>query len=247
MTPIPLVSVVIPAYNCERFLAAAVETIRRQAHPRIEIIVVDDGSTDGTAAVARALGEGVRCITQPNAGPPAARNRGLELACGDLVGFLDADDLWCEDKLAVQVPRLLADRSIDVVMGKTLILRPPAIPGGDSLGEPTGPPVLLLSLGSSLFRREVFDRVGWFDVNQRMDDDVDWFLRAIEAGARLVPVDHVVQLYRRHEANITNSRQVDQRFFLLAVKKSLDRRRSTPGGVVQPFPAWPEIKGATGG
>jgi glycosyltransferase involved in cell wall biosynthesis len=226
-----LVSAIIPVLNGERFLAAAVESIRRQRYPSIEIIVVDDGSTDGTAALANSL-EGVRCVSQANAGPPAARNRGLELARGELVAFLDADDTWSEDKLEVQVGRLLADPELDVVMGPTQILRPS--------GEPAGPPALLLSLGSALFRRRVFQRVGRFDVGQRMDDDVDWFFRALEAGARLLPIAQVAQYYRRHDKNITNARRDDLRYFLLAIKKSLDRRRSAPSEAASAFPAWPE-------
>jgi glycosyltransferase involved in cell wall biosynthesis len=240
----PRVSTIIPVLNGERFLAAAVASIRRQRYPDVEIIVVDDGSSDGTVAVAEALGDGVRCVSQANAGPPAARNRGLDLADGELVAFLDADDLWSDDKLQVQTTRLLADPDLDVVMGTTQVLRPPAGADPTALGEPAGPPALLLSLGSALFRRRVFDRVGRFDVSQRMDDDVDWFLRAVEAGARVLPVGEVAQFYRRHDRNITNARQADLRYFLLALKKSLDRRRRVPGAEVSRFPAWPPTQGA---
>jgi glycosyltransferase involved in cell wall biosynthesis len=245
MDDLPLVSAIIPVLNGERFLAAAVASIRRQRYPRIEVIVVDDGSTDGTVAVASSLGDGVRCVSQANAGPPAARNRGLELARGNLIAFLDADDLWSEDKLEVQAGRMLADPEVDAVMGTTQIfLRSAAMDDATTLGEPAGPPALLLSLGSALFRREVFDRVGRFDVSQRMDDDVDWFLRALEAGVRVLPLRNVVQYYRRHDRNITNAREEDRRFYLIALKKSLDRRRSAPGQAASAFPAWPETQGA---
>ena len=240
---LPLISVIIPVLNGERFLSAAVESIRRSRYPNLEIIVVDDGSTDGTASVARALGGEVRCVSQANAGPPSARNRGLELSRGELIGFLDADDLWSENKLQVQVGRLLADPELDVVMGTTQVFRPAT--GREDparLGDPIGPPALLLSLGSALFRRQIFDRVGRFDASQRMDDDVDWFLRALELGARILPLSHVVQYYRRHERNITNAREADRRFFLIALKKSLDRRRRVPGEVPMVFPAWPQTR-----
>jgi glycosyltransferase involved in cell wall biosynthesis len=247
MDDLPLVSVIIPVLNGERFLAAAVASIRRQRYPRIEIIVVDDGSTDDTVAVANALGGGLRCVSQANGGPPAARNRGLELASGGLIAFLDADDLWNDDKLEVQAARMLADPELDVVMGTTQVFqRPEAGADATMLGEAAGPPALLLSLGGALFRREVFDRVGRFDVSLRMDDDVDWFLRAVEAGARVLPLANVVQYYRRHGHNITNAREVDRRFFLIALRKSLVRRRSAPGEVASPMPAWPETQGVPG-
>jgi len=248
MDNLPLVSVIIPVLNGERFLAAAVASIRRQRYPRIEIIVVDDGSTDGTVAVARSLGDAVRCVSQANAGAPAARNRGLDLASGDLIAFLDADDLWSEDKLEVQAGQLLADPELDVVMGTTqLFLQQPMEETDETTpGEPAGPPALLLSLGSALFRRTVFDRVGQFDTSQRMDDDVDWFLRALEAGARILPLGNVVQYYRRHDRNITKAREVDRRFYLIALKKSLDRRRNAPGAAASTFPAWPQTPGVPG-
>ena len=237
---LPLISVIIPVLNGEQFLSAAVASIRRQRYPRVEVIVVDDGSTDGTVSVANALGDEVRCVSQANAGPPAARNRGLEMARGQLIGFLDADDLWSEDKLEVQVGPLLADPELDVVMGTTQIFQPVgATVEPETLGDPAGPPALLLSLGSALFRREVFERVGRFDASQHMDDDVDWFFRALEAGARILPLSHVVQYYRRHDRNITNAREADRRFYLIAIKKSLDRRRRGPGGTATAFPAWP--------
>jgi glycosyltransferase involved in cell wall biosynthesis len=99
----PLVSVVIPAYNSERFVDEAIDSVLRQSHQRIEVIVVDDGSTDGTAARVRAYGDRVRYVHQANAGVGAARNRGLALATGDYIAFLDDDDVWQPEKLEVQV------------------------------------------------------------------------------------------------------------------------------------------------
>jgi len=98
-----LVSVVIPAYNSERFVDEAIESVLRQSHQRIEVIVVDDGSTDGTAARVRAYGDRVRYFHQANAGAGTARNRGLALATGDYIAFLDDDDVWQPEKLEVQL------------------------------------------------------------------------------------------------------------------------------------------------
>src|SRR4051794_16299795 len=99
----PLISAVIPTYNYGRFVAGAIDGALAQTYPHVEVIVVDDGSTDDTASiVARYADRGVRYVRQPNAGAAAARNRGLVEACGELIAFCDADDVWTPDKLAVQ-------------------------------------------------------------------------------------------------------------------------------------------------
>lgn len=104
----PLVSVVIPAYNAERFVGEAIDSVLGQSYRRFEVIVVDDGSNDGTAARLRAYRDRVRHVHQANGGVGSARNRGIALATGDYIAFLDADDVWTPDKLAVQVE--IADR-----------------------------------------------------------------------------------------------------------------------------------------
>ena len=102
------ISVVIPVYNCERYLGMAIRSALTQTEPPGEILVVDDGSTDGSAAVARGFGAPVHCLSQPHAGLSAALNRGIERAHGTFLAFLDADDLWMETKLARQFDALAA-------------------------------------------------------------------------------------------------------------------------------------------
>src|SRR5262245_53826716 len=99
----PLVSVVIPAFDAEAFLAETVESVLRQTWRRREVIVVDDGSTDGTPGVVRRFGDAVRYLRQENRGGGAARNAGASAARGDLVSFLDHDDLWAPETLERQV------------------------------------------------------------------------------------------------------------------------------------------------
>jgi glycosyltransferase involved in cell wall biosynthesis len=99
----PTVSVIVPVYNAERYLGEALESVLAQTYSDYEVIVVNDGSTDGSEQVALGFGDRIRYIRQENAGPGAARNRGIELARGELIAFLDADDLWLPGKLAAQV------------------------------------------------------------------------------------------------------------------------------------------------
>jgi glycosyltransferase involved in cell wall biosynthesis len=219
-----LVSVIVPVYNGERFIGEAIDSIRRQRHQALDIIVVDDGSTDGTAEVVRAMGPEVRYVRQANSGPPAARNRGLQLVQGSLIAFLDADDLWTENKLAIQLPLLLSNPSIDIVCGRTQIVLQTGAEGAASL-EHYDEPKQALTLQGSLIRRTVFDRVGHLDQSQRFADDVDWFLRAKDLGVSIVSHPEVTWLYRRHDRNITNQVGTHQDYLAILIKKSLDRRR----------------------
>ena len=216
----PLVSVVIPVFNGERFLREAVQSVLDQDYSPIEIIIVDDGSTDGTATVAASLPETVRYLHQTNQGPAAARNRGIEHAQGSLVAFADADDLWPAAKLGQQLPYLINDPKIDIVLGRIQQVR---------LSEAVGEPAFSVNLGSAIIRKSVFERVGLFDETMRYSEDVDWFMRAREKGAAIATIDAVTLLYRQHEENMTRGKSTSELNVLKALKRSLDRRREHTG------------------
>jgi len=119
MTPFrPSVSVIIPVYNGETFVDEAIDSVIHQKYEPLEIIIVDDGSTDRTAEVIRGYGEKVQYRYQSNTGPAAARNSGLRVASGDVMAFIDADDLWPEGKLALQINRLQQEPTLEVVLGR---------------------------------------------------------------------------------------------------------------------------------
>ena len=225
----PLVSVVIPVFNGERFLREAVQSVLDQKYSPIEIIIVDDGSTDGTAAVARSLGETVRYLHQANQGPAAARNRGIEQAQGGLIAFADADDLWPSGKLEVQLPYLVNDPAIEIVMGRIQQVRLSKTVNGQTHAEEFAEPAFSVNLGSAVIRKSVFERVGLFDESMRYSEDVDWFMRAREAGAAIITIDVVTLLYRQHEENMTRGKSTSQLNVLKALKRSLDRRRERTG------------------
>jgi glycosyltransferase involved in cell wall biosynthesis len=225
----PLVSVVIPVFNGERFLREAVQSVLDQKYSPIEIIIVDDGSTDGTATVARSLGETVRYLHQTNQGPAAARNRGIEHAQGSLIAFADADDLWPSTKLGVQLLYLINDAAIEIVMGRIQQVRLSKTVNGQTQAEEFAEPAFSVNLGSAVIRKSVFERVGLFDETMRYSEDVDWFMRAREAGAAIVTIDAVTLLYRQHEENMTRGKSTSELNVLKALKRSLDRRREQTG------------------
>lgn len=225
----PLVSVVIPVFNGERFLREAVESVLAQQYAPVEIIIVDDGSTDDTATVARSFPETVRYLHQTNQGPAAARNRGIEHAKGSLIAFADADDLWPEAKLGLQLPYLIKDPAIDIVIGRIQQVLLSEAVNGETQSQEFAEPAFSVNLGSAVVRRSVFERVGLFDETMRYSEDVDWFMRARESGATIVTIDAVTLLYRQHEQNMTRGKSTSELNVLKALKKSLDRRRERTG------------------
>jgi glycosyltransferase involved in cell wall biosynthesis len=231
----PLLSVIIPVFNGERFLREAVESVREAVHvldqkySDTEIIIVDDGSTDGTANVARSLPETVHYLYQTNQGPAAARNRGIEHAQGSLIAFADADDLWPTDKLDLQLPYLISDPKIDIVLGRIQQVRLAETVSDQTRAEEFAEPAFSVNLGGAVVRKSVFERVGLFDETMRYSEDVDWFMRAREAGAAIVTIDAVTLFYRQHEQNMTRGKSTSELNVLKALKRSLDRRRERTG------------------
>jgi glycosyltransferase involved in cell wall biosynthesis len=225
----PVVSVIIPVFNGDRFLREAVQTVLAQNYSPLEIVIVDDGSTDSTASVVKSLGEPVRYLHQTNQGPAAARNRGIEQAQGSLLAFADADDLWPGNKLALQLPYLIEDVAVDIVMGRIQQVLLSETEDGKTQAKEFAEPAFSVNLGSAIIRKSVFERVGLFDETMRYSEDVDWFMRAREAGAAIKTIDAVTLLYRQHEQNMTRGKSASELNVLMALKKSLDRRRATTG------------------
>jgi len=224
-----LVSVVIPVFNGERFLREAVQSVLDQKYSSLEIIIVDDGSTDGTATVASNLHGPVRYLRQANKGPGAARNRGIENAQGSLIAFTDADDLWPAGKLELQLPYLMTDATIEIVMGRIQQVLLSGTVSGPTKADEIAEPAFSVNLGSAIIRRSVFDRVGLFDETMRYSEDVDWFMRAREGGAAIMTIDAVTLFYRQHEENMTRGKSPSELNVLKALKRSLDRRRAASG------------------
>jgi tetratricopeptide (TPR) repeat protein/glycosyltransferase involved in cell wall biosynthesis len=223
MSNAPLVSVVIPVCNGERYLADALRSVLDLGLPRVEVIVVDDGSTDGSASLAAGFGEPVRIVRQARAGQGAARNHGLRLAQGDVVGLLDADDRWTPALVTTGLPMLLADSDLGIVQGRIQ-----QFTGRADAVDPLGGPYEYLNLGSALYRRRVFDRVGPFDESPRISEDYDWMLRAFDARVPKRRFPDVVLLYRIHEEAFTHDRSLDEIGMARAHKKAATRRREEP-------------------
>jgi glycosyltransferase involved in cell wall biosynthesis len=219
-----LISVVIPAFNAEAFLTEAIESVLAQDYGPVEVIVVDDGSTDRTAAVASAYP--VECLRQANSGQAAARNAGVAAARGAFVSFLDADDLWRPSKLSTEIAHLQAHPELDYVlvrMQRSLSPGAPWPPGTPASWFKEPQPGTLPS--AALVRRTVLDRIGPFETGFRHGSDTEWQARAADAETRWELLPDVLVEYRIHGNNNSyDNLGMKQEMFEL-LRASLARKR----------------------
>lgn len=222
----PLISVMIPAYEAESYLAEAIESVLAQEHRSVELIVVDDGSTDGTGEVARRYPE-VRYHRQENAGNGAARNAAVERANGSLFAFLDADDRFVPTTLASLVAAFEADPALDVAYAHVREFVSPDITAEQrSRLRPPVDRVAGYLPTNMLMRREAFLAVGSFVTDLRVGTTVDWSARAAERSLRAVLLDDVLFERRLHATNNGIREQAHRGDYVRVVKAALDRRRA---------------------
>lgn len=220
----PLVSVIVPVHNGERYLAPALQSIFDQDYQPFEVIVVDDGSVDKSAEIARSYE--TRYIYQSNQGVAMARNAGVAAARGDLLAFLDQDDLWKPNKLRVQIAYLLSHPQVGYVLaGQRLFLEP-------GISAPVWLKDDLLSKdhpgwlpGTLVVRREVFNQIGDFDPSYSIADDADWFIRAKDAGIPMAILPETLHHKRIHDSNLSSMARLGLLEVVRALKTSVDRQR----------------------
>ena len=221
------ISCILPVYNGERFLGEAIESVLEQGHDGLELIVVDDGSTDRAMEVLAEFGDRVRVFQQDQKGCAAARNLGLREATGSFIAFQDADDLWMPGKLKMQTARFRARPELDLCVGmvQNFWMDDVAEEGEAYAGHRFADPIPAFVLPAMLARKSLFDRVGGFNEALRRGSDADWFLRAREAGAVGEAPDTLVLKRRLHSANLTRGDLASRDSLLESMKASLDRRR----------------------
>ncbi|WP_201352029.1 glycosyltransferase family 2 protein [Hydrogenimonas urashimensis] len=238
----PLVSVIIPTYNAARHLPDAIESILRQEYPNLEIIVVDDGSTDNTEEVLQPYRDLISYHRKENGGPASARNYGLRLARGEFIAFLDADDIWPDDKLARQLAHFRKHPDALIVLGRQRVDYLPdarELAYGDDL---VTEPQICQSMPVALVRREAFDKIGLFDEELIYYEDWDWHLRAREKELKILAYDEVTNIHRRHDANMTHDMRRMSKYAFQMFRKSLKRRRENPN-IKAKLPSYSDLEG----
>lgn len=221
MTETAPVSAIVPLFNGRRFIRQAIDSILGQECKPQEIVVIDDGSTDGGCGHLSNFPE-IRLVRQRNGGEAAARNRGIQESTQPLIAFLDQDDLWLKQKLALQVRALEADPSVDIVFAQHRIF---VEEGASWFRQDLLDKTLTAELpGTVVIRRTVFERIGLYREDMILGSDVDWICRAHDAGIKSQLVEEVLLLRRLHQANSS----IDQGLFtsgLLRVARASVRRK----------------------
>lgn len=232
----PLISVIMPAYNALPYIDQAIRSVLDQDYPNIELIVVDDGSRDGTPELAEQFGDRVKVLRQKNAGPAAARNRGIAESRGDFIAFLDADDVWLPGKASMQVRYLQNHPEVGVVYGDFRHWSPQAD------GTFSKPPLFIsekapfavfpehsgwiynallfdnvVHIITAMLRRSVIEAVGGLDETLPTGEDYDFWLR-ISRQFRADKLDCTIAYYRDHAAGITKTPRKENNEYKVLVK-----------------------------
>ncbi len=231
--PPPLVSAIIPAYNCADTIAEAIASVRAQTWPRIEIVICDDGSTDDTARVVAEVAPDAVYVRQENAGPSAARNTAAAAASGEFLATLDADDCWLPEKTARQLEVLLADATVGAVATNGFAERGRrrqlwTRTDGPRLREMTVQEQLRGDLrpisASMIIRTELFRALGGYDTALTCGEDLDLLCRLVASGHRLLYLNELLYRYVRRSGSITAHTIRERPEDLLRVVARLDPR-----------------------
>ncbi|MEO0999699.1 MAG: glycosyltransferase family A protein, partial [Pseudomonadota bacterium] len=232
------VSVILPVKNGAAHIGAAIESLARQSAGMVgEVLVIDDRSTDGTAALVAELAARhpeIRVLPGPGTGPAAARNVGLAAATGEVIGFIDHDDLWPPEKLAHQLARLNRPPHLDAIGGAVAIFEETEADGQTPVAIGQGDWVYFVNLGALLIRREVLAALDPFDPALIFGEDLDLMLRLIEAGFALRYLPEPTLFYRRHPAQLTsgvNKAKEKEALRQILMRTALRRRRAGLGAL----------------
>ena len=226
----PTVSVIIPVYNCQRYIAESIESALHQTYAAMQVIVVDDSSSDRTLEIAHGFAQ-VQCVSQAHAGAGAARNRGAALARGELLAFLDADDRWPLDKLKRQVEALRRRPDLDMVFGCVEQLHA-GTEWEEQIAQPGRTSSLMPGLipGTMLIRRKAFQRVGEFKTEWKVGEFIDWYGRATDLGLQSACLPDLLLWRRIHTTNQGIVERASRSDYAKVIKACLDRRRISARG-----------------
>lgn len=235
-----LVSVIIPAYNCAKYIDEAVNSVLSQTYPYLEIIVVNDGSTDNTLQIIEKFKDRITIINQAQSGVACARNTGIKSANGDYIAFIDADDYWFKEKIQLQVSYLEKHGDMSAVYSAWKTWTPqngefpqafslaPVITNSDIDQENSGwvyDKLLfdcIIHTSSLLAKKSVLDKIGYFDNDLKIGEDYDLWLR-LSRVTKIDKLSTALSLYRINPESITNKTPLNINYELVVLEQAIDR------------------------
>lgn len=222
------ISVVMSVWNGAAYLREAIDSILNQTYAPVELIVVDDGSTDRTSAIIKEYGDRLRLITQDNSGQAAGLVAGIAVATGQYLAFQDADDIWSLHKLARQ-HAALADARLEAVFCLSEQFVSPELPDADAF-QPRHAIMVGEQASCMLIRRPAFDRIGNFDPSSKTTF-IEWLGRAKQMALRYTVIDEVLHHRRLHASNFGRLfPEVRDKSLLSALRQQIVRSRTRQGG-----------------
>ncbi len=224
----PLISVIVPVYNCDRYLGEAIESILAQTYRPLEVLVIDDGSTDNSAEIAKKFIPHIQYCYKSHSGIAATLNHGIKLSQGDFLAFIDADDLWVNDtKLVSQMNALQKDPNLDLVFGYVQQFISPELAGevtkNIKIDQESRPAYFK---GTLLLKKETFFQVGYFNSDWHLGEFIDWYIRAKELGLEDIVIPEIYLKRRIHTTNIGIKQKQHRNDYVHIIKQSLERKRS---------------------
>ncbi len=229
---LPPITVLIPVHNGENYLAETLESVLAQSYPAVEVLVINDGSTDATEAIARGFGDRIHLITRENAGVSASRNYGLGMASTDWVALMDHDDLWEKDHLENMAAAITRNPQADVCYSGVRRLQrnstgefapgpPLALPGEEEMPQVLMERCTIVTCSMVAVRAAKALAIGGFDAHYLNAQDWDLWLRMRHNGSRFVYASQPTSLYRIHPASRTHNARRGLRFYSDVVRKDI--------------------------
>lgn len=213
----------MPAYNAGRFIREAIDSILSQTYPNLELIVVNNGSTDETLDIVQSYGDRLFCCSREQRGIAPARNMGVEKSSGDFLGFMDADDIAHERRFEIEMQKFIENPSLDMVFAHMTNFH-------DGVSNSDRDPIPGVVPGSLLIRRDSFFRVGFFEAGPKAAEFVEWLIHARSLDLRETICPEVLLRRRVHSDNIGVREKAEiQQSYVRQIKAALDRRRSAEG------------------
>lgn len=227
MTSSPLVSVIMPVFNAEPYLREAIDSVLAQTHPSHELICINDGSSDHSPDIIMSYGDKIAFIdSHKNEGIGTTRNKGLAVAHGDYIAFMDADDIWERNKLARQVEHMQEHPDVDLLFTYMQCFISPEL--SDEVKRtracPTEPIPGHLA-ATALTKRNLFDAIGLFDPRWRVGEFIDWYARAKSHGVTIDILSDVLLRRRIHATNIGVRERPALTDYVKIAREALERKR----------------------